>query len=67
MGGCRYRLYLEDGDDIGTFATAVPDCDIGMELITSDQSPEILDIVSAVGDGEFAGAFVVVPVELAEP
>ena len=36
MTGFVYRLYLENGEGIGTFRTAVPDWDIGMTFITGD-------------------------------
>lgn len=68
MAGFTYRLYLEDGNDIGTFATAVPDWSVGMTLINGDHVIcRIVNIIPELGDGRFAGAFVVRPVELAEP
>ena len=68
MAGFTYRLYLADGNDIGTFTTAVPDWDIGMTFISGDHTTfRILNIVPELGEGEFNGAFVVAPVELAEP
>ena len=38
MSGFNFRLYLENGEDIGTFATAVPDWSVGMEFFDSDHS-----------------------------
>jgi len=68
MAGFTYRLYLEDGNDIGTFTTAVPDWGVGMELISGDHTTfRILSILPELGEGEFSGAFVVTPVALAEP
>ena len=32
MAGFRFRLYVESGDDLGTFTPAVPDWHIGQEL-----------------------------------
>ena len=67
MAGFTYRLYLEDGNDIGTITTAVPDWDIGMEFINGDHVTfEIVNVVPELGEGEFAGAFVVAPTKLAE-
>jgi hypothetical protein len=68
VSGFTYRLYLDSGDDIGNFTTAVPDWSIGDEFFNSDHNVfRIPHIVPDLGDGEFAGAFVVVPLELAEP
>jgi hypothetical protein len=70
MAGFTFRLYLEDGNDIGTFETAVPDWSVGMEFFNRDHNEfRILDIVhsEALGGDEFSGAFIVTPVELAEP
>lgn len=68
MAGFTYRLYLENGEDIGTFTTAVLDWDVGMEFVSSDHvTSKSLDIVRELGGGEFGGAFIVTPVELAEP
>jgi hypothetical protein len=68
MAGFTYRLYLESGDDIGTFTTAVPDWNVGMEFISGDHVTfRILNIVPELDEGEFAGMFVVTPVQLAEP
>ena len=68
MSGFNFRLYLENGEDIGTFSTAVPDGSVGDEFFNSDHNEfRILDIASDLGGEEFAGAFIVTPVELAEP
>ena len=56
------------GNDVGTFETTVPDWSVGMEFYNRDHVEfRILDIVHQLGDGEFNGAFVDTPVELAEP
>jgi hypothetical protein len=34
-----YRLYLSNGEDVGTFATAAPDWRIGDEFRSSDGNP----------------------------
>ena len=68
MSGFKFRLYLENGEDIGSFATAVPDWSVGDEFFNSDHNEfRILDIATDLGDGGFTGAFMVTPVELAEP
>lgn len=70
MSGFSFRLYLEDGNDIGSFATSVPDWEIGDVFYNRDHVEcRILDIVhsEALGGDEFAGAFIVTPPELAEP
>ena len=69
MSGFIYRLYLENGEDIGSFATAVPDWSVGDEFFNRDHVQfRIIDIVAGleVGD-EFSGFFVVTPTEIAEP
>ena len=67
MAGFTFRLYLEDGNDIGTFATAVPDWSVGMEFFDSGHTEfRILNIVTDLGDSEFSGAFVVTPTALCE-
>jgi hypothetical protein len=66
----RYRLYLESGDDVGTFTTAVPDWRVGDELLTGDRNRfRILNIVTDenVPGDDFHGLFVVTPLKPAEP
>jgi hypothetical protein len=70
VSGFNFRLYLENGEDIGSFATAVPDWSLGDEFFNSQHDVfRILSIATheAFNSGGFSGAFVVVPVELAEP
>lgn len=68
MSGFTYRLYLENGEDIGSFATAVPDWSIGDEFFSGDHTRfRILNIVTDLGSTEFSGAFVVTPTELGQP
>jgi hypothetical protein len=66
-----FRLYVPDGEDIGTFKTAVSGpWNIGHQFMTGDHHRfEIVDKVEndAFVSDEFAGAFVVTPLELAEP
>ena len=69
VSGFNFRLYLENGEDIGTFATAVPDWSVGDEFFDSAHNEfRILNIVTdeALGDGDFSGAFVVTPTALSE-
>ena len=68
MSGFNFRLYLDSGEDIGTFSTAVPDWKIGDEFYNRDHNQfRILDIVTDLGDEEFSAAFIVTPLELSEP
>ena len=47
MSGFNFRLYLDSGEDIGTFSTAVPDWKIGDEFYNRDHNQfRILDIVT---------------------
>ena len=60
-------VHLKDGNGIGSIATGVPNWSVGDAFVNKDHNVfRILDIVSDLGDGEFAGAFLVVPIELAE-
>jgi hypothetical protein len=66
---CRRRC-TGIGDDIGNFATAVPDWSVGDEFFNSQHNVfRILSIATheAFNSGGLDGAFVVAPVELAEP
>ena len=64
MSGFTYRLYLENGEDIGNFATAVPTWSIGDEFFDRDHNLfRIVNIVPELDDGEFQGMFVVTLVE----
>ena len=68
MSGFTYWLYLENGEDIGGFKTAVPNWSIGDEFFNGDHVHfRILNIVAGldVGD-EFSGFFVVTPTAIAE-
>lgn len=69
MAGFTFRLYLENGEDVGTFTTAVPNWDLGMSFRTGlGVKYRILNIVPELGnDSEYAGVFVVTPIALAEP
>lgn len=70
MSGFTYRLYLENGEDIGSFATAVPDWSVGDEFFSGDHTRfRILNILPGedLGSVEFSGAFVVTQAALAEP
>ena len=70
MSGFRFRLYLQNGEDVGTFTTAVPDWKLGDVFLTGDGHRfRITNIVWNDGweTDDFHGAFVVTPVELAEP
>lgn len=60
MSGFTYRLYLENGEDMGTFATADPDWSVGDEFFNADHA-RLRDIDIAAGDGfgDFDGCFVV--------
>jgi hypothetical protein len=40
-----FRLYLENGEDVGTFATAAPDCRVGDEFRTGIARYRITNIV----------------------
>ena len=65
-----YRLFLPTGDDVGQFATAAPDWNVGDEFRTGDGNRFRIDnIVSdewIIGN-DYTGRFTVVPLELAEP
>ncbi|HZV27153.1 MAG TPA: hypothetical protein VFG00_12785 [Acidothermaceae bacterium] len=70
MSGFRYRLYLENGEDVGTFHTAAPDWSVGDEFRTGDGNRfAILNLVTDddFSSDDFAGMFVVTPIELAIP
>lgn len=61
-------IYLENGEDVGTSATAVPDWSVGDVSFNNDHNEfRILDIVTDLGEGEFSGAFIVTPLERAAP
>jgi hypothetical protein len=50
------RLYLENGEDIGNFATAVPNWSIGIEFFNRDHALfRIVNIVPELDEGEFSG------------
>lgn len=56
MSGFTYRLYLENGEDIGNFATAVPTWSTGDEFFNRDHNLfRIVNIVPELDDGEFQG------------
>ena len=56
MSGFNFRLYLENGEDIGNFATAVPDWSVGDEFFNRDHNEfRIRDIVTDPGGEEFSG------------
>jgi hypothetical protein len=66
----KFRLYLENGEDVGKFETAVPDWRIGDDFRNGDGNRfEIVNIVPLDGDdaGGFYGLWTVTPLELAEP
>jgi hypothetical protein len=71
MAGFTYRLYLANGEDVGTFTTAVPDWRVGDEFISRDHVHcRILDMLDGdtLGDeSEFAGVWTVTPLQLPEP
>jgi hypothetical protein len=49
-----YRLFLESGDDVGTFATAAPDWCVGDEFRTGDGNRFRIDNI--VSDEEIVGS-----------
>ena len=64
----KYRLYLPNGEDIGTFTTAVPDWDVGMDFRAGDGNTyRIVNLVPEldVEGSDYHGLFVVTPIELA--
>ena len=64
-----YRLYLENGEDVGTFATAAPDWNVGDEFRTGDGNRFRIENIVPERDlpvDDFHGLFVVTPLELAE-
>jgi hypothetical protein len=66
VSGLNFRLYLENGDDIGDFATAVPDWSVGDEFFNSQHNVfRILSIATheAFSSGGFSGALIVAPVD----
>lgn len=66
MAGFRYRLYLENGEGIGKFTTAAPVGSIGDAFYDGSHTRfRITNIVNGfdLGSGEYAGMFVVTPVE----
>lgn len=69
MAGFTFRLYVENGEDVGSFTTAVPNWDLGMTFQTGQGVKyRIANIVPELGEkSEFDGVFVVTPLELAEP
>jgi hypothetical protein len=66
----RFRLYLESGDDVGEFATAVPDWHVGQEFLDKTHTRYRIENImwdeDLPGD-DYHGLFVVTPIELAEP
>ncbi len=66
----RYRLYLEDGEEIGTFETLAPTWRIGDELYNDDHNRfRVTATIPAddFGSEDFNGLLVVAPLALAEP
>ena len=66
----RYRLYLEDGEDIGTFETMAPAWRIGDELYDDDHNRfRVTATIPAddFGSQDFHGLLAVTPLELAAP
>lgn len=61
-----FRLYLENGEDVGTFATAAPDWRVGDEFRSGIARYRIENIVvdEDVPGDEFQGVFVVSPIEV---
>ncbi len=66
----RYRLYLEDGEDIGRFETMAPAWRIGDELY--DDANNRFRVTAAIPADDFCsddynGLLIVTPLALAEP
>lgn len=63
-----FRLYLENGEDVGAFSTAVPNWRVGDEFFSGDHTRfRILNIVDDEdlgSEAEFNGLFVVTPLKL---
>ncbi len=67
MAGFRFRLYLENGNEIGAFVSAVRDWHVGDEFLDQDRARfRILEMVDG-DDSEFTGTWTVAPLELPEP
>ena len=67
--GHRYRLYLQNGEDIGSVAFGVTDWKVGDTFKTAGVRYEILDMLEvpeAMGS-EYVGLWTVTPFELAGP
>lgn len=70
MAGFRFRLYLENGEDIGHFTTGVLVWKVGDEFYNGDHTRfRITNMLAedVLPGDEYSGVFVVTPVELAEP
>lgn len=66
----RYRLYLENGEDIGRFETMAPTWRIGDELYDDDHNRfRVTASIPAddFGSDDYNGLLVVTPLELADP
>jgi hypothetical protein len=67
--GHQYRLYLPNGEDVGTATFAVMDWNIGDTFRQEGVRYEILDMLQvpeAMGS-EYDAVWTVTPLELAEP
>ena len=69
--GFKFRLYLENGEDVGIFTTAAPNWRVGEEFVGPENVRfRILDYVDPEDlgdDSPFTGVWTVTPVELPEP
>lgn len=66
----KFRLYFENGEDIGEFATSVPNWKPEDEFFNGDHHRfRVVNFVEPFEfeSEEFAGILVVTPLELAEP
>jgi hypothetical protein len=71
----KFRLYLENGEDVGDLVTAMPNWRRGDRFFDESKTRfevvDVVDLTDVVDPSEetetFLGALVVTPLELAEP
>jgi hypothetical protein len=66
----KYRLYTEDGEDMGDFETVEPTWHIGDQLFNRDRVRfEVVEVVSEddFDSDVYHGLLIVTPIEVGEP
>lgn len=67
--GFTFRLYLANGEEMGTFQTSTPSWEIGDQFRGAGNVPyRIIGMLSSEElESELMGGWIVAPVELTEP